>query len=103
MTRMGATRESVSLVKKVGFFFVLNAKGLHTRPATELVRCATRFRAAISLSYRGERVNAKSILGVLMLAAEERAKVMVEAVGSDASDAVEAILALASNCFNTGY
>ena len=84
-------------------FVVLNDKGLHTRPSTELVKCAANFDAQVQLSYRDYVVNAKSILGILMLAAERGAKIVVEAVGDDADDAVAAILQLAQNKFNIKY
>ena len=54
---------------------ILNDKGLHTRPATELVKCAQSFRSQISLIYQGLNVNAKSLLGVLMLAATRGARI----------------------------
>ncbi|PIS03077.1 MAG: HPr family phosphocarrier protein [Chlamydiae bacterium CG10_big_fil_rev_8_21_14_0_10_42_34] len=89
--------------KSKSIFVVLNDKGLHTRPSTELVKCAANFNADINLSYRNYVVNAKSILGILMLAAERGAKVGVEAVGDDAEQAVAAILKLAKNRFNIRY
>lgn len=90
--------------KKVkAIFVILNDKGLHTRPSTELVKCAARFNAHIQLSYRNYVVNAKSILGILMLAAERGAKVVVEAVGDDAEKAVKAITTLAENRFYMDY
>lgn len=82
---------------------MLNDKGLHTRPSTELVRCAAHFGAQIELSYRDYVVNAKSILGILMLAAEKGAKILVEAEGEDAESAVAAILQLAQKKFNINY
>lgn len=84
-------------------FTVLNEKGLHTRPSTELVKCAANFSAQVNLSYRNYVVNAKSILGILMLAAGRGAKVSVEAIGEDAEPAVAAILKLAKNRFNVKY
>lgn len=84
-------------------FVVLNDKGLHTRPSTELVKCAAHFDAEVNLSYRNYVVNAKSILGILMLAAERGAKVGIEAVGEEADLAVAAILKLAKNRFNIKY
>ncbi len=89
--------------KAKGLFVVLNDKGLHTRPSTELVKCAARFDAEVSLSYRNYVVNAKSILGILMLAACKGAKVGVEAVGADADAAVQALVDLASRRFNIRY
>lgn len=84
-------------------FVVLNDKGLHTRPSAELVKCAAHFESHVQLSYGNYVVNAKSILGILMLAAERGAKVVVEACGEDAEWAVAAILKLAKNRFNIKY
>lgn len=89
--------------KTKGTFTVLNDKGLHTRPSTELVKCAAGFDSEISLSYRNYAVNAKSILGILMLAAEQGAKIVVEATGDDAQEAVDAILDLAKGKFHIKY
>jgi phosphocarrier protein len=86
-----------------GRFTVLNDKGLHTRPSTELVRCVAGYKADIKLLYEDYTVNAKSLLGILMLAAERGAKIRIEAKGSDAEAAVNAILKLAKNKFNSGY
>jgi phosphocarrier protein len=84
-------------------FTVLNDKGLHTRPSTEIVKCAAHFKAEVLLSYRNYVVNAKSILGILMLAAERGAKIAIEASGEDAQAAVAALLLLAKNKFNIQY
>ncbi len=89
--------------KVEAIFEVLNDKGLHTRPSTELVKCAANFSAQVNLSYRDYVVSAKSILGILMLAAEKGAKVAVEATGTDAEKAVAAILKLASERFYINY
>lgn len=89
--------------KAKGIFVVLNDKGLHTRPSTELVKCAANFDSQIHLSYRNYLVNAKSILGILMLAAERGSRICVEAIGDDAELAVDAILRLAKNKFNIKY
>ncbi|MBM3192283.1 MAG: HPr family phosphocarrier protein [Chlamydiae bacterium] len=84
-------------------FTILNDKGLHTRPATELVRCASSFKSAITLNYQDLVVSAKSMLGILMLAAARGAKIRIEAEGDDAEAAVRAILALAKDRFNISY
>ena len=84
-------------------FTVLNEKGLHTRPATELVKCASRFRSHITLVYQDFTVNAKSLLGILMLAAARGSKIRVEAEGEDAEDAVAALQELAKNKFHIKY
>ncbi len=89
--------------KAQGIFVVLNEKGLHTRPSTELVKCAAHFDAQVFLSYQDYVVSAKSILGVLMLAADMGAQIVVEAIGDDAENAIDAILVLARNKFNLNY
>ena len=89
--------------KAKGFFVVGNDRGLHTRPSTELVKCAASFKSEISLKHQDLEVNAKSLLGILMLAATKGTKIGVFAVGEDASDAVDTILNLARNNFNLHY
>ena len=91
-------------MKKVkGSFVIENDKGLHTRPSTEIVKCASRYHSEIHLTYRDFIVNAKSILGILMMAASRGEKIMVEAVGDDAEEALQALLDLASRRFNMVY
>lgn len=97
----GQSLETPAKAKAV--FSILNDKGLHTRPATELVRCTSRFRAQAHLSYQGMTVNAKSLLGILMLAAGRGAKITIEAEGLDAHQLIEAVLALVQNRFNIRY
>lgn len=86
-----------------GMFVVRNMRGLHTRPSTEVVKCASGFKSEVTLSYQKQEVNAKSLLGVLMLAACKGAKVSVEAFGEDAEEAVESIIELAQKNFNIQY
>lgn len=95
--------KKIQTAKIESMFVVLNDKGLHTRPSTELVRCATGFKSQIHLSYQEYFVNAKSILGILMLAARKGAKIRIEAQGQDAQAAVDAILDLAKKKFNIRY
>lgn len=90
-------------IKLKKFFTVLNEKGLHTRPSTELVKCASRFQANITLTYQDLSVSAKSLLGILMLAAAKGAKVHIEAEGEDAEEAVAAIQLLAQDKFKISY
>ena len=81
---------------------VTNKLGIHARPATLLVQAAARFRADIFLS-KGDvsRINGKSIMGVMMLAAEQGAEVLVEAEGSDADAAVAAVAELLGGDFES--
>jgi phosphocarrier protein HPr len=84
-------------------FIVVNEKGLHTRPSTELVKCAATFKSQVMLIYQNYTVNAKSLLGILMLAASRGAKIQVVAEGEDAEAAVKSILNLARHKFNIKY
>lgn len=86
-----------------GAFIVVNEKGLHTRPSTELVKCASSFKSQITLHYQALVVNAKSLLGILMLAASRGSKIRIEAIGVDAEAAVDALLALAKAKFHIKY
>ncbi len=70
---------------------IINSLGLHARPASMLVQVASRYNSDISLSRDEMKVNAKSIMGVMMLAAEKGAEVEIEAVGNDAEEAVDAV------------
>jgi phosphocarrier protein HPr len=86
-----------------GFFIVINDKGLHTRPSTELVKCATSFKAHVNLMYQDLVVNAKSLLGILTLAATRGSRIEIEATGEDAQQAMEKIIELARNKFYIHY
>ena len=97
------TRSLLKSKKCKGYFVVQNEKGLHTRPSTELVRLASSFKSRINLSCNEHVVNAKSILGILMLAAAKGTNIAIEAEGADAKDAIEAIQSLATDQFNIRY
>ena len=70
-----------------------NELGLHARPARLLVETAERFKSEVFFYRNGDRVNAKSILGVLTLAAEKGSQITIEAQGEDAQDALDALAA----------
>lgn len=89
--------------KSKGIFVVRNRRGLHTRPSTEVVKCASEFRSEVKLCYQKQEANAKSLLGVMMLAAAQGAKISIEAVGEDAEEAVESLILLAQKNFNIDY
>jgi len=78
---------------------IVNANGLHARPAAEIVKIATRFKSDITMSRDDLEVNAKSIMGVMMLAAECGAELLVRATGPDEEAAVEALAALIARKF----
>ena len=79
---------------------VVNALGLHARPAAAFVKVAARFSAEIQVSKDGDPVNAKSILGVMTLAAEQGSMLTIRADGPDAGDAVDALVTLVENGFH---
>ncbi|MEM1283017.1 MAG: HPr family phosphocarrier protein [Chlamydiota bacterium] len=90
--------------KKVsGVFIIKNDRGLHTRPSTEIVKCSSQFKSDIKLKYKKTTVNARSLLGILMLAAEKGAKIRITAIGDDAQEAVDALIGLAEVSFHMKY
>ena len=78
---------------------IQNRHGLHARPAAEVVKAASKFQSEITLSRDDMEVNGKSIMGVMMLAAEFGATVLLRASGPDAEQAVTALEGLVNNKF----
>jgi phosphocarrier protein len=78
---------------------IVNKHGLHARPAAEMVKAASRFKSDITISRDDLEVNGKSIMGVMMLAAEYGATITLKATGPDADDALDALSALVSSRF----
>ncbi len=78
---------------------IVNRNGLHARPAAEIVKTAARFKSDIVLVRDDLEVNGKSIMGVMMLAAEFGSSLQVRARGPDAEAAVEAIAELVAARF----
>ncbi len=78
---------------------ILNANGIHARPAAEIVKTAGRFRAHITIARDDLEVNAKSIMGVMMLAAECGSTLKVRADGADADKALDALRGLFATRF----
>jgi phosphocarrier protein len=72
-------------------FLITNALGVHTRAAAAFVQTANRFRADIEVEKDGRRMNGKSLLGLLLLAATRNAEVTIIARGDDAEPALEAL------------
>ena len=77
-----------------GTFEIVNDRGLHARAATKLVQLASSFVAEVELEKDGQRANAKSVMGVLLLCGAKGTRVSVIADGEDAAQAVDAIGAL---------
>lgn len=78
---------------------IVNKNGLHARPAAEIVKLAAKFRSEITIVKDDLDVNGKSIMGVMMLAAEHGSTILVRAEGPDADAALEALTTLVSNKF----
>jgi phosphocarrier protein HPr len=78
---------------------IVNELGLHARPAAQFVRTAAQFTSSIELIRDGSSVNGKSIMGVMMLAAECGAVVTVRADGADEAAAVDALVTLIERGF----
>lgn len=79
---------------------IVNAAGLHARPAAALVKLAGGFKSEFFIHMYGYRVNGKSILGVMTLAAEQGAELELEMEGPDEEQAMKAVLELIGNGFN---
>jgi phosphocarrier protein HPr len=80
-------------------FSISNKLGLHARPSAQLTQVASRFKAEVHIAKGGRRVNAKSIMGVMMLAAGQGSVVVVDADGPDEGEAIEAVGALIRSGF----
>ena len=81
-------------------FMVINKLGIHARPAALFVKTANRFSCEIFVEKDGERVNGKSIMGLMMLAAGPGSKLTVHAQGHDASQALAEIETLIKRKFD---
>ncbi|MCE2679150.1 MAG: HPr family phosphocarrier protein [Burkholderiales bacterium] len=81
---------------------ISNKLGLHARASAKLTQTAGAFPCDIWISKAGRRVNAKSIMGVMMLAAGKGAEVLIEASGADEKKALEAVIGLIDNKFGEG-
>ncbi|OGA23936.1 MAG: phosphocarrier protein HPr [Betaproteobacteria bacterium RIFCSPLOWO2_02_FULL_67_26] len=78
---------------------IINKLGLHARASAKLTQVAGRFKANVWVSRNGRRVNAKSIMGVMMLAAAKGSAIMVETDGPDEAQAMEAVTQLIAGKF----
>lgn len=81
---------------------IINKLGLHARASAKLTQTAGTFQSAVFISKAGKRVNAKSIMGVMMLAAGKGTKVEIETDGADEQDALKAVVALINDKFGEG-
>lgn len=78
---------------------VVNRAGIHTRPAASLVKLASTFKSEIQIIRDGFVINAKSIIGVMTLAAEQGSTLQIQAEGTDEEEAVKEIIKLIQDGF----
>ena len=81
---------------------IINKLGLHARASARLTQTSGQYQSAVFVSKAGRRVNAKSIMGVMMLAAGKGTKLELETEGVDEADAMEAVVALINDKFGEG-
>ena len=81
---------------------IINKLGLHARASAKLTQLAAKYQSDVQMSRNNRKVNAKSIMGVMMLAAGKGSKVLVEVDGPDESVAMDAIVALIGDYFGEG-
>ena len=79
---------------------IINKLGLHARASAKLIKTASRFTADIKITYERKTVDAKSIMGIMMLAASKGAVLEISAEGEDATNALQAIIDLVNNRFD---
>lgn len=81
---------------------IVNKLGLHARASAKLTQLATSFKCEVNLERNARRVNAKSIMGVMMLAAGKGATIVIETEGEDEAAAMDGLLALINDKFGEG-
>jgi len=81
---------------------IVNKLGLHARAAAKLTQLAAKFGAEVHIERSGRRVNAKSIMGVMMLAAGKGTRVTLETDGHDEGEAMDSLVALIASFFGEG-
>ena len=81
---------------------IVNKLGLHARASAKLTQLAAKYQSDVQMARNGRKVNAKSIMGVMMLAAGKGSKVMLEAEGGDADAALAALTKLIADKFGEG-
>lgn len=79
---------------------IINSKGLHARPSASFVKLANTFSSRIHVSHDNKHVDGKSIMGMMMLAAEKDSQLLINAQGNDAADALDALCALVRQGFH---
>ena len=81
---------------------IINRLGLHARAAAKLTQLAAKYQCEVSVARNGRKLNAKSIMGVMMLAAGKGSRIVLETDGPDETEALDAIVALIGDYFGEG-
>ncbi len=81
---------------------IINKLGLHARASAKLTQLAARFQSEVQIARSGRKVNAKSIMGVMMLAAGKGSRVTLEVAGPDEQQAMDALCTLINDYFGEG-
>ena len=81
---------------------ICNKKGLHARASAAFVKCADEFEADIEVTKDGQTVGGSSIMGLMMLAASQGTRILIEARGNEANEAIKALIALIESKFHEG-
>ncbi|HTS22429.1 MAG TPA: HPr family phosphocarrier protein [Casimicrobiaceae bacterium] len=81
---------------------IVNKLGLHARASAKLTQLAAKYQCDVSLARNGRKVNAKSIMGVMMLAAGRGSRITLETDGPDETEAMNALIALIGDYFGEG-
>jgi phosphocarrier protein len=81
---------------------IINKLGLHARASAKLTQLASQFPCEVWLTRNGRRINAKSIMGVMMLAAAKGTTIAIETIGEQEQEAMSALLALINDYFGEG-
>ncbi|SMF02404.1 HPr family phosphocarrier protein [Pseudogulbenkiania subflava] len=79
---------------------IINKLGLHARASSKFTQTSSRFKSEVWISRNGRRVNGKSIMGVMMLAAAKGSTVLLEVAGDDEQAALDALMTLINNRFD---
>ena len=81
---------------------IINKLGLHARASSKFTQTASQFQSEVWVTKNGSRVNGKSIMGLMMLAAAQGSQIQIEADGADEAQAVQALTALINDYFGEG-
>lgn len=81
---------------------IINKLGLHARASSKFTQTAARFQSEVWVTKNGNRINGKSIMGLMMLAAAKGSVIEIETDGADEAAAMNALTALINDCFGEG-